>query len=50
LRGQLKRFYVKRGETGDAGDFSCISIEGLRAYAYGDDELPPKGPKGPVKH
>jgi hypothetical protein len=49
LRGQLKRFYVKQVESGDAGDFSRMTIEELRAYAYGD-ELPPKGPKGPVKH
>jgi hypothetical protein len=32
------------------GDFARMSTEELRAYVYGDDELPPKGPKGPVKH
>jgi hypothetical protein len=50
LRGQLQRFYVKQVETGDAGEFSRMSTEELRAYVNGDDELPPKGPKGPVKH
>jgi hypothetical protein len=49
LRGQLRRFYVKQVESGDVGDFSRMSTEELRAYVYGDDELPPKG-KGPVKH
>jgi hypothetical protein len=49
LRGQLKRFYVKQVETGDAGDFSRMSDEELRAYVYGE-EFPPKGPEGPVKH
>jgi hypothetical protein len=47
LRGQLKRFYVKQVESGDAGDFSRMSTEELRAYVYGDDEVVPKGP---VKH
>jgi hypothetical protein len=47
LRGQLNRFYVKQVETGDAGDFARMSDEELRAYVYGDGELPPKDP---VKH
>jgi hypothetical protein len=47
LRGQLRRFYVKQVESGDVGDFTRMSDEELRAYVYGDDELPPKGPKGP---
>jgi hypothetical protein len=46
LRGQLQRFYVKQVETGDAGDFSRMSDEELRAYVYGE-ALPPKDP---VKH
>jgi hypothetical protein len=50
LRGQLNRVYVKQVESGDAGDFSRMSTEELRAYVYGDDELPPKGPKDPVKY
>jgi hypothetical protein len=58
LRGQLRRFYVKQVETGDAGEFERMSIEELREYVYGqgkilatlDEKLPPKGPKGPVKH
>jgi hypothetical protein len=29
-------------ETGDAGDFSRMSTEELRAYVYGE-KLPPKG-------
>jgi hypothetical protein len=41
LRGQLNRFYVKQVETGDAGDFSRMSIEELRAYV--NEVLPPKG-------
>jgi hypothetical protein len=47
-RGELRRFYVKQVETGDAGEFSRMSDEELRAFVYGDDELPPK--PGPVKH
>jgi hypothetical protein len=31
---------VKQVETGDAGEFSRMSTEELRAYVYG--ELPPK--------
>jgi hypothetical protein len=46
LRGQLKRFYVRQVETGDAGDFSRMSTEELRAYVYGE-KLPAKDP---VKH
>jgi hypothetical protein len=42
LRGQLNRFYVKQVETGDAGDFSRMSDEELRAYVNGE-VLPPKG-------
>jgi hypothetical protein len=34
----------------EAGDFERMSDEELRKYVYDDDELPPKGPKGPVKH
>jgi hypothetical protein len=49
-RGELRRFYVKQVETGDAGEFSRMSDEELRAFVYGGDELPPKGPNGPVKH
>jgi hypothetical protein len=50
LREQLRRFYIKQIETGDAGEFERMSTEELRAYVYGtSDELPPKG-KGPVKH
>jgi hypothetical protein len=41
LRGQLNRFYVKQVETGDAGDFSRMTTEELRAYVNG--EIPPKG-------
>ena len=44
------RFYVKQVETGDVGDFARMSTKELLAYVYGDDELPPKEPKGPVKH
>jgi hypothetical protein len=46
LRGQLKRFYVKQVETGDAGEFSRMSDEELRAYVNGE-KLPAKDP---VKH
>jgi hypothetical protein len=46
LRGQLSRFYVKQVETGEAGDFSRMSTEELRAYVYGE-KLPAKDP---VKH
>jgi hypothetical protein len=42
LRGQPMRFYVKQVETGDAGDFSRMSDEELRAYVNGE-KLPPKG-------
>ena len=42
LCGQLRRFYVKQIETGDAGEFSRMSDEELRAYVYGE-KLPPKG-------
>jgi hypothetical protein len=38
LRGQLRRFYVKQVESGEAGDFSRMSDEELRAYVYGQDE------------
>jgi hypothetical protein len=41
LRGQLQRFYVKQVETGDAGEFSRMSDEELRAYVNGE-KLPPK--------
>jgi hypothetical protein len=46
LRGQLRRFYVKQVETGDAGEFDRMSTEELRAFVYGE-ELPPNDP---VKH
>jgi hypothetical protein len=45
-RGELRRFYVKQVETGEAGDFSRMSTEELRAYVYGE-QLPLKDP---VKH
>jgi hypothetical protein len=38
LRGQLNRFYVKQVETGDAGEFSRMSDEELRAFVYGDHQ------------
>jgi hypothetical protein len=40
-RGELRRFYVKQVETGDAGEFERMSDEELRAYVYGE-KLPPK--------
>jgi hypothetical protein len=42
VEGELRRFYVKQVETGDAGDFSRMSDEELRAYVNGE-KLPPKG-------
>jgi hypothetical protein len=45
LRGQLQRFNVKQVETGDAGDFSRMSDEELRAYVE-DTSVPP----GETKH
>jgi hypothetical protein len=48
-RGELRRFYVKQVETGDAGEFARMSDEELRAFVYGE-EMPAKGSKGPVKH
>jgi hypothetical protein len=42
-RGELRRFYVKQIETGDAGEFSRMSSEELRAFVYGDEELPSEG-------
>jgi hypothetical protein len=41
-RGELRRFYVKQVETGDAGDFSRMSDEELLAYVEGTS-VPPKG-------
>lgn len=38
LRGELRRFYVKQVETGDAGDFSRMSDEELKAFVFGDQE------------
>jgi hypothetical protein len=45
LRGELRRFYVKQVETGDAGDFSRMSDEELRAFVYGDQSR-----EGETKH
>jgi hypothetical protein len=41
-RGELRRFYVKQVETGDAGEFERMSDKELRAYVNGE-KLPPKG-------
>jgi hypothetical protein len=41
-RGELRRFYVKQVESGEAGDFDRMSTEELRAYVNGE-KLPPKG-------
>lgn len=38
LRGEARRFYVKQVEQGDAGDFSRMSDEELRAFVYGEDD------------
>jgi hypothetical protein len=45
LRGQLMRHYVKQVETGDAGEFSRMSDEELRAFVYGDQSR-----EGETKH
>jgi hypothetical protein len=42
-RGELRRFYVKQVETGDAGEFERMSTEELRAYVNGE-KLPAKDP------
>ena len=47
-RWRARRFYVKQVESGDVSDFSRMSTEELRAYVYGDDELPPRSPTGAV--
>jgi hypothetical protein len=39
------RFYVKQVETGDAGEFSRMSTEELRAFVYGENS-----PKSETKH
>jgi hypothetical protein len=49
-RGELMHFYVRQIENRNVDEFSRMSDEELRAFVYGDDELPPKGPNGPVKH
>jgi hypothetical protein len=39
LRGQLKRFYVKQVESGDAGDFSRMTDDELGEYIAGQDTI-----------
>jgi hypothetical protein len=42
LRGQLKRFYVKQVESGDAVEFSRITDDELREYIAGQYKIPGK--------
>jgi hypothetical protein len=44
-RGELRRFYVKQIEQGDAGEFARMSTDELREYVYGD-----KLDQGHTKH
>jgi hypothetical protein len=39
LRGQLKRFYVKQVETGEAGEFDRMTNDELRAFIAEQEEI-----------
>jgi hypothetical protein len=39
LRGQLKRFYVKQVESGEAGKFDRMTDDELREYIAGQEEI-----------
>jgi hypothetical protein len=38
-RGELRRFYVKQVESGDAGEFDRMTDEELREYIAGQDKI-----------
>jgi hypothetical protein len=38
-RGELRRFYVKQVESGDAGEFDRMTDEELREYIYGQEKI-----------
>ena len=35
-RGEVKRFYIKQVEQGDAGEFDRMSLDELREFVYGN--------------
>jgi hypothetical protein len=50
LRGQLRRFYVKQVESGDAGEFDRMTDDELRAFIAGQDKILATLDKPKTKH